>query len=88
MNITKTELRNIIREEYVSLYEAYDESEIIIILDSLINGQFKQMANQIDSYGKKRFWEDYMNYLDVTFSTKEAYDYLKKALAYYSKFKM
>jgi hypothetical protein len=34
------------------------------IHESLVNGQRKQMVEQIREYGLYDFWEDYKNYLD------------------------
>ena len=38
--------------------------EIQEIHESLINGQRKQMVNQIDKYGNYDFWCDYAEYLN------------------------
>ena len=38
-------------------------TKISEIHDSLINGQRKQMTEQIDEYGLYDFFEDYKNYL-------------------------
>jgi len=35
-----------------------------IIYDSYINGQMKQMAEQIIYYGMRKFWEDMRNWMN------------------------
>ncbi len=37
--------------------------EIEVIHESLVNGQRKQMVDQIDRYGNYDFWADYSEYL-------------------------
>ena len=37
--------------------------KIIEIHESLVNGQRRQMVNQIDEYGLYDFWKDYLEYL-------------------------
>ena len=37
--------------------------KIVEVHDSLINGQRRQMVNQIDEYGLYDFWKDYLEYL-------------------------
>ena len=39
--------------------------DIATIHESLVNGQRRQMANQIDEYGLYDFWEDYLRYLQM-----------------------
>jgi hypothetical protein len=39
------------------------EMDIETIHESLVNGQRKQMADQIDEYGLYNFWSDYADYL-------------------------
>lgn len=39
-------------------------NDLEIIHESLINGQRKQMAKQIDEYGLYDFFEDYSTYLN------------------------
>jgi len=41
--------------------------EIKTIHDSLVNGNRKQMVNQINEYGTYDFWEDYRDYLQDCF---------------------
>ena len=40
--------------------------QIDTIHESLINGQRKQMSDQIDEYGLYDFWEDYRRFLNET----------------------
>jgi hypothetical protein len=39
---------------------------------SLVNGQRRQMAEQIDEYGVYDFWQDYKNHLLNNFSYADA----------------
>ena len=48
------------------------------IHDSLINGQRRQMVEQIKEYGLYDFWSDYLNFLQHTYVNTESH------LTYYS----
>ena len=37
---------------------------IVEIHESLVNGQRRQMVDQIEEYGLYDFWKDYLDYLD------------------------
>ena len=63
----------------------YDKLEIIH--ESLINGQRKQMVNQIDEYGLYDFWEDYQHFLYKSYATKTAFDYFSDATISYFRIK-
>ena len=41
--------------------------DIETIHESLVNGQRRQMVEQIDEYGLYAFWRDYVNFLDRVF---------------------
>jgi len=45
--------------------------EVETIHESLMNGQRRQMVNQIDEYGSD-FWEDYEDYLVQTYESKSS----------------
>lgn len=49
----------------------YDE-KIREIHESLVNGQRRQMVEQIDEYGSYDFWKDYARYLSEVYLTKAA----------------
>jgi len=50
--------------------------ELEEIHESLVNGQRKQMVEQIDEYGLYDFWEDYANYLhDLYVNPNRKYTY-------------
>lgn len=54
------------------------------IHESLVNGQRKQMVEQIDEYGVYDFWKDYKEYLDDLYVKFEAgYDYFTDATISY-----
>ena len=48
------------------------------IHDSLINGQRRQMVDQINKYGTYDFWKDYRDYLNDLYVNPES------VLAYFS----
>jgi len=55
---------------------------------SLVNGQRKQMVEQIDEYGLYDFWEDYSNYLKSLYvDIDSAYRYLEDAVTSYHRIK-
>jgi len=45
--------------------------EVETIHESLMNGQRRQMVNQIDEYGSD-FWKDYEDYLVQTYESKSS----------------
>ena len=59
---------------------------IEIIHNSLINGQLKQMVEQIDDYGLYDFWEDYKDYLN-DMEQGVAYNLFAKATISYNRIK-
>ena len=55
---------------------------------SLVNGQGKQFADQVDEIGNYDFWELYAKYLtDVYVNISSAYDYLSKSVILYNRIK-
>lgn len=62
--------------------------KIIDIYSSLVNGQRRQMVQQIDEYGPCDFWPDFQAYLKETTATdKEAFDIYADACKSYSRIK-
>jgi len=58
------------------------------IHDSLVNGQKRQMVEQIDEYGLDAFWSDYADYLgNITASGWKTFDYFKAAVISYHRIK-
>ena len=57
------------------------------IHNSLINGQRKQMVDQIDAYGLYDFWEDYWNYLTDFGSENSAIEHFKDVTISYHRIK-
>jgi predicted transcriptional regulator YheO len=58
------------------------------IHESLVNGQRKQMVEQIDIYGVYDFWKDYTNYLaELYYSKSVVYDYFSDAVISYFRIK-
>ena len=58
--------------------------DIETIHESLVNGQRRQMVDQINEYGLYDFWHDYSEYLDTLYTTESAaYEYLKDAIVSY-----
>jgi len=58
------------------------------IHESLVNGQRKQMANQIDQYGLYDFWFDYGHYLFETYSDLASrHAYFRDAVISYHRIK-
>jgi len=53
------------------------------IHESLVNGQRKQMVEQIDAYGVYDFWADYKNYLEDLYEVIGAWDYFPDAVISY-----
>ena len=55
---------------------------------SLVNGQRKQMVEQIDEYGVYDFFSDYSDYLDTLYSDVDGmYFYFKDAVVTYNRIK-
>jgi hypothetical protein len=63
------------------------ETRLEIIHESLVNGQRKQMVDQIDMYGLYDFWEDYSQYLYSMYNVVSAYEYLTDAIKSYHRIK-
>lgn len=57
--------------------------EIEEIHESLINGQRRQMADQIDVYGIYDFWADYKEYLGTQHYADGVLDYFSDAVISY-----
>jgi hypothetical protein len=60
------------------------------IHDSLINGQRRQMVDQIDEYGPMDFWPEYAEYVAAVCDTDDgwrAYEDLKDAVGSYFRIK-
>lgn len=58
--------------------------DIETIHESLVNGQRRQMVDQINKYGLYDFWKDYSNYLKATYiEIGSAYQYLEDAVTSY-----
>ena len=60
---------------------------IVEIYASLINGQRRQMVEQIDEYGPMDFWPDFQDYLKMTMTDKEALDIFADACKSYARIK-
>jgi len=50
---------------------------------SLVNGQRRQMVEQIDEYGVYDFWADYNKYLSESYYVDEKFDYFADAVISY-----
>ena len=62
--------------------------DIETIHDSLINGQRRQMVNQIDEYGNYDFWNDYKGFLiELCCDKDEAWWYFTDACISYNRIK-
>ena len=62
--------------------------KIETIHESLVNGQRRQMVNQIDEYGLYDFWNDYSNLLKFTYAEIDScYQYLEDAITSYHRIK-
>jgi hypothetical protein len=58
------------------------------IHESLVNGQRRQMVEQIDRYGCYDFWDDYNNYLkDIYCERGDRYMYFSDAVISYFRIK-
>jgi len=53
------------------------------IHESLVNGQRKQMVEQIDVYGVYGFWADYKTYLGDLYKSDGQWDYFTDAVISY-----
>ena len=58
-------------------------STIEEIHESLVNGQRKQMVEQIDEYGVYDFWADYKTYLGDLYKPDGQWDYFPDAVISY-----
>lgn len=64
------------------------QKQIEAIHESLVNGQRKQMVEQIDEYGVYDFWYDYRNYLCMLCETLGlVFDYFTDAAISYHRIK-
>ena len=54
-------------------------SDIEAINESLVNGQRRQMTNQIKAYGSD-FWSDFRDFLDTHFELETAYQQFTDAV--------
>lgn len=61
--------------------------QIAIIHESLVNGQRRQMVEQIDDYGVYDFWAEYQNYLSDLYDINGAFDYFTDAVRSYFRIK-
>ncbi len=59
------------------------ENELEEILNSLINGQRRQMVLQIEDYGLYDFWADFKGYLSELYSEESQYKYFTDATISY-----
>lgn len=62
-----------------------DFKQIEQIHESLINGQRKQMVNQIEEYGLFSFFEDYKSYLQEIYTEEQQYLYFSDCVISYHK---
>jgi hypothetical protein len=60
---------------------------IEIIHESLVNGQRRQMVEQIDEYGLYDFWDDYKMHLNNLYDANSAYEYFTDAVISYHRIK-
>lgn len=60
-----------------------NQMDIETIHESLVNGQRKQMVNQIQEYGLYDFWSDYETYLMHIGDEQDAFDYFTDATISY-----
>lgn len=60
------------------------QTALLVIHESLVNGQRKQMADQIDEYGLYDFWLDYFDYLQTLYHhITDQYVYFRDAVISY-----
>ena len=57
------------------------------IHNSLVNGQRKQMVDQIDEYMLYDFWEDYRDYLNDLYTDTGPMEYFQDAVISYHRIK-
>lgn len=57
------------------------------IHNSLVNGQRKQMVEQIEEYGLYDFFDDYAVFLYSSYAITTAFDYLRDAASSYHRIK-
>lgn len=57
------------------------------IHNSLLNGQRKQMVEQMEDYGMYDFFEDYADYLSSLYSPLDCFEYLKDVASSYHRIK-
>ena len=57
--------------------------DIETIHASLVNGQRRQMVEQIQEYGLYDFWPDFRDHLKEFFTGQEAFDYFADATISY-----
>ena len=57
------------------------------IHESLVNGNRKQMVNQIDEYGLYDFWERYKDYLNELYTDTGPLEYFQDAVISYFRIK-
>ena len=63
-----------------------NQTALLVIHESLLNGQRKQMADQIDEYGLYDFWSDYFDYLQCLYVEPSGqYIYFRDAAISYHK---
>jgi len=61
--------------------------QLEIIINSLINGQRKQMVAQIEEYGLYDFWEDFKSYMKEIYSNNLSSEYFEDAVISYFRIK-
>ena len=57
------------------------------IHNSLVNGQRRQMVEQIKEYGLYDFWPDYAHYLTTLYDVNECFGYFTDATISYHRIK-
>lgn len=63
------------------------EEKLQSILDSLINGQRKQMAEYIDEEELYDFWENMKEFIDERYYPEDAYSYFSDMVISYFRIK-
>lgn len=64
------------------------DTKLEAIHESLVNGQRKQMAKQIEEYGLYDFWSDYKGFLDRLYLRVEStHNYFSDAVISYFRIK-
>ena len=61
--------------------------KIETIHESLVNGQRRQMVNQIDAYGLYDFWAHYRDYLNELYTETGPMEYFQDAVISYHRIK-